>query len=330
MKKFLNLFLLIAGLLMTQALTALATQIPFTGNVFADFAPYPTTEVDDLVGDVGLPPAAPDGTISGWEIEWVVFYLSLEDNLMQVGLDAAGIAGDPDGNGIDGDTPVWLEDLGGTDTPMLTSSESMGIAFDFDMDGNYDMITGVSSVGDEHQVCEFSGLPAMPFMAFGAEMPQHDGGRFYDPVPESPDYELTLINIFDVLFWEGDQVCFDFLAFGGSWEDDGIGEEFVTATVCMNVTNLTQVAVPAAVELTTYPNPFNPSSNIHFTLTEAGPVTLQVYNLNGDLVSILVDGNLSAGSHQVSFDGGNLPSGVYIARITTANATSATRMVLLK
>jgi hypothetical protein len=330
MKKFLTLFLLITGLSLTQALTALATQIPFTGDVAVDFAPYYTFEVLDIVGDVGLPPAAPDGTVSGWEIERVVFYLSFEDNMLQVGLENAGIAGDPDGNGIDGDTPVWLQELGGVDTPMLNSSESMGIAFDFDMDGNYDLVTGVSSMGDEHQVCVFSGMPAMPFMAFGADLPQHNGGRFYDPVPSSPDYELTLTNIFDLLVWDGDQVCFDFLAFGGSWEDDGIGEEFVSATMCLDEPVPTHVSIPTGITLSTFPNPFNPSSNVHFTLTEAGPVTLQVYNLTCDLVSTLVDGDLPVGEHQVVFDGSNLPSGIYIAQITTANATSAARMVLLK
>jgi hypothetical protein len=323
-------FLLVFGLSITLALTALATLIPFTGDVVADFASYNTYEVSDLVGDVGLPPAAPDGTISGWEIERVVFYLSLEDDMLQIGLDAAGIAGDPDGNGIDGDTPEWLADLGGMDTPLLSSSESMGIAFDFDMNGVYDLIAGVSIVSDDHQVCEFAGSPAMPFAAFGTELPQHDGGRFYDPVPTSPDYELTLTNISDLLVWDGVEMCFDFLAFGGSWEDDGIGEEYISATICIVEEVPTYITVPATVELEAFPNPFNPSSTLQFELTEPGPVTLQVYSLTGDLVSTLVDSVLPVGKHQVTFDGDALPSGIYIARIDAANNTAATRMVLLK
>ncbi len=330
MKKYSELVLLSLALMLSTALIASATTLPFTGNVPVDFAGYPTEEVADLVGDVGMPLYAPPGAVSGWEIERVVFYLSLDADILQVGLDAYGLAGDVDGNNIDGNTPQWLLDNGGIDYPNLQSSESMGIAFDFDQDGGYDIIAGVSGWDDVHKVCQFSGIPALPFMAFGTELAMFNGGRFYNPLPESPDYELTIDMIQQLAVVSNDTLCFDFLAFGGSFEDDGVGEEYVFGTICIGDGTLTAMPVPEQIELTAYPNPFNPSTNVRFTLTEAGPVSLNVYNLTGQLVSTLVDSDLNIGEHQFTFTADGLPSGIYIAQLQTDNSSHATRLILLK
>ena len=330
MKKYLELAILASALLVINGMVANGAVVTFTGDVGADFAAYPTVFVDDYVGDVGIPLYAPAGTFSGWEIAEVVFYLSLESDVLQVGLDAYGIAGDVDGNGIDGNASQWLLDNGGTDYADLMSSESMGIAFDFDQDGYYDYIAGVSAFNNTHMVCEFNGFPALPFMAFGAETSQYDGGRYYNGLAASPDYEMTITGLDDLLIWNGLETCFDFLAFGGSFEDDGVGEEYVYGTVCLEDDILTEVAVPDKMDLSAYPNPFNPSTNVQFSLTEAGPVTLNIYNLSGQLVNTLVDGNLPVGEHQFTFNANHLPSGMYIAQINTTNATHATRLVLMK
>ena len=206
----------------------------------------------------------------------------------------------------------------------------MGIAFDFDLDGFYDLIAGVSASDGVHRTCQFSGFPALPFLAYGAELPLYNGGRFYTPMAATPDYEMTIANIADWLIWEGGETCFNFLAFGGSFEDDGIGEEYVFGTICLEDHILTEMAVPENISIAAYPNPFNPGTTVQFALPEAGPVTLKVYNLTGNLITTLVDSDLPAGDHQITFDGTDLPSGLYIAQVTTTNATSATRMILLK
>ena len=329
MKKYMELVILSSALLIGNAMIA-KSAVTFTGDVSADFAAFPIADIYDPIGDVGMPLYAPPGDLSGWEIERVVFYLNLTSDVLQVGLEAVGIAGDVDGNGADGSSAQWLIDNGGIDYPNLMNSESMGIAFDFDQDGNYDVIAGVSAFDSENKVCEFNGFPALPFMAFGNELAGYEGDSFYLPLPSSPDYELTLTSVLDFLIFEGEETCFDFLAFGGSFEDDGIGEEYVFGTVCLEDDILTELAVPEKIELAAYPNPFNPSTNLHFTLTESGPVTLNVYNLAGQLVSTLVDGNLAAGEHQFTFDANNLPSGLYIAQINTTDASHATRLVLMK
>jgi hypothetical protein len=79
-----------------------------------------------------------------------------------------------------------------------------------------------------------------------------------------------------------------------------------------------------------YPNPFNPSTVIGFALPTAGQVTLDVYNILGQEVLRLVDKSMPAGRYEITFDGDNLPSGVYFYRLMHQQGTSTRKMVLLK
>ena len=79
-----------------------------------------------------------------------------------------------------------------------------------------------------------------------------------------------------------------------------------------------------------YPNPFNPTTLISFDLPEAGPVQLVIYDLMGRTVQTLVDGNMSAGSHDITFDASQLSSGVYLYRVETPGFTSTRKMMLVK
>ena len=79
-----------------------------------------------------------------------------------------------------------------------------------------------------------------------------------------------------------------------------------------------------------YPNPFNPATNIRFNLNESGFVILKIYNLLGQEVKTLVNKELSAGLHNISFDASGLQSGTYIYRIQSKNFTATKKMVLIK
>jgi spore coat protein CotH len=83
-----------------------------------------------------------------------------------------------------------------------------------------------------------------------------------------------------------------------------------------------------------YPNPFNPTTVIRFQLPEAARVALEVFDVNGRLVPLgqwtPTTEYFSAGTHEITFDGSGLPSGVYIYRLTAGNYESAGKMVLLK
>jgi hypothetical protein len=79
-----------------------------------------------------------------------------------------------------------------------------------------------------------------------------------------------------------------------------------------------------------YPNPFNPSTTISYTLPESGKVLLSVYDVNGRLVNNLVNGYREAGAHEATFEATNLPSGIYIYRLTAGEYNATGKMVLTK
>ncbi len=98
--------------------------------------------------------------------------------------------------------------------------------------------------------------------------------------------------------------------------------------------------VPSIARRTTltqnYPNPFNPSTSIEFTVRERTKVSLRVYDVSGQLVRTLLEGDRSAGEvHRVTWDGRNdagqsVASGVYFYRLVASDFTQTKKMVLLK
>ena len=79
-----------------------------------------------------------------------------------------------------------------------------------------------------------------------------------------------------------------------------------------------------------YPNPFNPVTRIDYSITEKIHVTLDVYNLLGQRVATLVDGERAAGSYSVHFDASQLNSGMYVYKIRAGAFESTKKMTLLK
>ncbi|MFO7654843.1 MAG: T9SS type A sorting domain-containing protein [Candidatus Krumholzibacteriia bacterium] len=126
----------------------------------------------------------------------------------------------------------------------------------------------------------------------------------------------------------------DTFAVGGAelWIDD--------VRVCSTAAALVDVpgGLPAAVRSVleqNVPNPFNPATTIAFELPSAGTVRLAVYDLAGRQLAVLVDEPLSAGRHEVRWDGVDgqgrrSASGVYLYRLETSGRTEVRRMVMLK
>jgi hypothetical protein len=79
-----------------------------------------------------------------------------------------------------------------------------------------------------------------------------------------------------------------------------------------------------------YPNPFNPTTKINFTIPESGNVTLKIYNSLGEEVSILMNGELKAGTYEANFNASNLSSGIYFYSLRTGNFSETKKMLLLK
>ncbi|MCU0331804.1 MAG: choice-of-anchor B family protein [Ignavibacteriaceae bacterium] len=79
-----------------------------------------------------------------------------------------------------------------------------------------------------------------------------------------------------------------------------------------------------------FPNPFNPATTIRISLPANGFVNLSIYNLVGEKVSELVNGELQQGEHNLTFNASELPSGLYIAKLSAGNFNQSIKMTLLK
>jgi hypothetical protein len=79
-----------------------------------------------------------------------------------------------------------------------------------------------------------------------------------------------------------------------------------------------------------YPNPFNPSTTISYALPTAGWVTIRVFNLLGQQVSVLINDTQSAGNHVVRFNAADLPSGTYFYRLESGTYHETKKMLLMK
>lgn len=89
--------------------------------------------------------------------------------------------------------------------------------------------------------------------------------------------------------------------------------------------------IPTEFELSqNYPNPFNPTTKIQFALPESGNYSLRIYNVLGQEVARLVEGQLSAGVHEVDFNASRFASGMYIYKLTGNNVNLTKKMMLMK
>ncbi len=82
--------------------------------------------------------------------------------------------------------------------------------------------------------------------------------------------------------------------------------------------------------LNSYPNPFNPTTTISYSIKKNGLTSLKVYDILGNEVATLVKENETAGNYSVEFNAGRLPSGIYIYRLISGNFTDSKKLILLK
>ena len=99
----------------------------------------------------------------------------------------------------------------------------------------------------------------------------------------------------------------------------------------INVTSAPVSELPVALELSqNFPNPFNPTTRINFSLPQEQQVTLEVYTVMGQRVAALASGRMAAGMHSVTFNAAGLSSGMYLYRLTTESGSLSRTMMLIK
>ena len=90
-------------------------------------------------------------------------------------------------------------------------------------------------------------------------------------------------------------------------------------------------AIPGKYHLLqNFPNPFNPTTEISWQLAVGTPVRLVVYDITGQEIAILINETKTAGIHQITFDGSNLASGIYLYHLQAGQFVETKKMILLK
>ncbi|MBX2977612.1 MAG: T9SS type A sorting domain-containing protein [Ignavibacteriaceae bacterium] len=146
---------------------------------------------------------------------------------------------------------------------------------------------------------------------------------------EDPEY---LLNVWKV----GTKLSYDVRAYysvAGTYSDpiwaDVYGQWY--SMVENNEAELDKAKeIPTEFSVSNYPNPFNPTTTITYQLPEDGFVTLKVYDILGKEISDLVNEEKSAGYYNISFNAGNLTSGIYLYSIKCNNYQEVKKMLLMK
>ena len=114
------------------------------------------------------------------------------------------------------------------------------------------------------------------------------------------------------------------------------GDYVIPVTLIVGYVNAEHHVSPFVTQLkNNYPNPFNPVTNIVYSIKEVGNVTIEIYNLRGQLVKTLINETKKTGKHITSWDGtdnSNKPvsSGVYFYKMYSGKFTSTKKMILMK
>lgn len=114
---------------------------------------------------------------------------------------------------------------------------------------------------------------------------------------------------------------------------DYYGQTFavpLTGTATANATDDDFILHPFAFSLSAYPNPFNSRATFTISLPSSGLVELKLYDVQGREAATVFDQVTSPGVQQVTFDAGDLPSGIYFARLRTPTAVTSNKLLLIK
>lgn len=135
------------------------------------------------------------------------------------------------------------------------------------------------------------------------------------------DTVLTLIPLLQnqIYFWNVKAIN----NFGSSAWSNYFG--FKTGTVSNEKTEIKNYSL-----MQNYPNPFNPTTIISFMLKNSGHTTLKVYNVMGEEIATLVNNYLVQGKYDLQFNANQLPSGIYIYKLTSGNFSQTKKMMLIK
>jgi hypothetical protein len=111
--------------------------------------------------------------------------------------------------------------------------------------------------------------------------------------------------------------------------------DVVEVTFTYNGDSANNGVVAATALLGNYPNPFNPSTEIFFSMKEAGKLSIEVYNIKGEKVKTLLNETVAAGNNSIEWNGTDdnnraVSSGVYFYKMKSSTFESAKKMIMMK
>ncbi len=166
----------------------------------------------------------------------------------------------------------------------------------------------------------------------GGDPPLFEEGDFWvvlNYLPESPDAPA-----FGVDKSSPNENRGMYYTAAGGWKDLTVGNLMVTSYITsqiLDVEDQNGAGSPKTFSLDqNYPNPFNPETIIRYEIPKSTFVTLNVYNITGQLVATLVNEQQNTGRYSVTWNGSNVSSGVYIYRLIAGNYVSVKKAILLK
>jgi hypothetical protein len=110
-----------------------------------------------------------------------------------------------------------------------------------------------------------------------------------------------------------------------------VGDFEIVETFAANSNDYVDVINPEVISLgSAYPNPFNPTTSFELNVGNAGHVTMNVYNVMGQVVETLVNNTMDAGSYNITWDATNFSSGMYVVKAETANGLASQKVMLVK
>ncbi len=167
-----------------------------------------------------------------------------------------------------------------------------------------------------------------------------EGNIDIDPLfrnPENDDYHLMSTACGDPYdspcIDAGDPSIFDYLLdcdWGLGYERSDMGA-YGGQAVPTDIREEHPPIIPMACGLLqNYPNPFNAATTLSYMLPRSGSVTITIYNLLGQQIASMFEGDQQAGQHKITWDATTFPSGVYFARLEAGEYSESIKMVLLK
>ena len=94
---------------------------------------------------------------------------------------------------------------------------------------------------------------------------------------------------------------------------------------------LSNISIPEGISIASvYPNPFNPFTNIQFTVEKKANVSIQIYDINGRFIETIVNKKYSSGTYSIKFDANNYASGLYFYRLKSGTEMQVKQLIIIK